>query len=269
VRVTELLHLRQPAVATASGSNKLGRRIHKLALRLLEMLLFFRALLFVGFRYSCPCCGWRLRAFTGGGASLTTRDLGYCPRCNSKARHRRIWLFLEQRTNLFSDPLRLFEVSPKYSFARRWVKMRNLRFVGGDLLDRPYIRLRMDLLATPLRSNIFDAVICVHVLEEIHDDRKAMQELFRVTKPGGWALVSVPTQMDHKTYEDPRITAPKERRRAFGEDAHVRIYGYDLVDRLDACGFDVQVDLASDIDPANKRKYGLRDDENIFLCRKP
>jgi SAM-dependent methyltransferase len=147
--------------------------------------------------------------------------------------------------------------------------MRNLRFVGGDLFDRPHIRLRMDLLATPLRPNVFDAVICVHVLEEILDDRKAMQELFRVIKPGGWALISVPTQMDQETYEDPTITAPRERRRAFGEDAHVRIYGYDLVGRLEACGFDVQVDLASDIDPASKQKYGLRDDENIFFCRKP
>jgi predicted SAM-dependent methyltransferase len=228
-----------------------------------------RALFFVGRRYLCPCCGWRLRAFAAGGASLKTRASGYCPRCSSKARHRRIWQFLAEKTDLFSAPTWLLEVSPHYSFSRRWVKMKNLRFVGTDLAVRPHVAVRMDLTATPLRSATFDAILCVHVLEEITDDRTALEELFRMVKRGGWVLVSVPTRMHRETYEDPAITTPKERRRAFGEEAHVRIYGRDLVDRLQGCGFDVQIDLASDIDYAEMKEYGLRDDENIFLCRRP
>ena len=35
-----------------------------LPLRWAEVLLAFRALLFVGTKYTCPCCGWRVRAFT-------------------------------------------------------------------------------------------------------------------------------------------------------------------------------------------------------------
>lgn len=34
-------------------------------------------------------------------------------------------------------------------------------------------------------SNHFDCVICYHVLEHIPDDQKAMEEIFRVLKPGG------------------------------------------------------------------------------------
>jgi SAM-dependent methyltransferase len=127
----------------------------------------------------------------------------------------------------------------------------------------------MDLTVAPLRSGTFDAIRCVHVLEEIPDDSVAMKELFRLLKPGGWALVSVPTQMDQETYEDPSISTPKDRRRAFGEEAHVRIYGRDLTERLEGCGFRVQVDFAADLDPALKERYGLRDDENIFLCVRP
>jgi SAM-dependent methyltransferase len=235
---------------------------------LLDMLLAVRSLLFIGRRYTCPCCGWKLRAFTRGGTSLKVRQRGYCPRCNSKARHRRDWLFLEQKTDLFVDHLRLLEVSPKYSLSRRFVRMPNLEYVGVDLRIHPNVSARMDITAIAVRSKTFDAVICIHVLEEITEDHQAIRELFRVIRPGGWALITVPTQLDQKTYEDPTITDPQERERAFGELAHVRIYGHDLVERLEACGFQVKLDLGIDVDAQTKEKYGLNDDENIFYCTK-
>ena len=236
--------------------------------RLTELLLALRALLFIGSRYTCPCCGWRLRGFTHGGTSIRGRHLGYCPRCNSKARHRRDWLYLEERTNLFSDRLRLLHVSPKYALSRRFRRMEHLDYVGIDLGNRPNICMRMDLTATPLRSEAFDAIICIHVLEHIKEDRKAMQELFRVLKPGGWAIITVPMRLAERTFEDSTIIAPDERERAFGEAAHCRFYGYDLIERLEACGFQVQLDLGRDVDAKTREKYGLRDDENVLHCRK-
>lgn len=245
-------------------------RFYRMSLRpwLLETLLAARALLFIGTRYTCPCCGWRLRTFTHGGTSLRARHRGYCPRCNSKARHRRDWLFLEHRTNLFSDRLCLFHVSPKYSLSRRFKRMPNLDYVAGDLYDRANIGMRMDLAATPIRSDTFDAIICIHVLEHIQEDRKAMRELYRVLKPGGWALVSVPLRLDKETFEDPTIVAPEDRERAFGEREHVRTYGHDLVDRLQACGFQVRLDLATEVPEPTRNKYGLGQDENVLYCRK-
>jgi SAM-dependent methyltransferase len=236
--------------------------------QLLEVSLALRALFFVGTRHTCPCCGWRLRAFTQGGASLKVRHLGYCPRCNSKARHRRDWLFLEQRTNLFSDRLRLLHVSPKYSLSRRLKRMPNLDYVAGDLYDRGNIGLRMDLTVSPLRSDTFDAIICIHVLEHIKEDRQAMREIFRVLKSGGWALITVPIRWDQGTFEDPSITTPEERQRAFGEVDHVRSYGHDLMDRLEECGFQVQLELGKDVEQHMNNKYGLRHDEDIFYCTK-
>jgi predicted SAM-dependent methyltransferase len=236
--------------------------------RLLEILLAARALLFVGTRYTCPCCGWRLRAFTYGGTSLKIRHLGYCPRCNSKARHRRDWLLLEHQTNLFSDRLRLFHVSPTYSLSRRFKSMPNLDYTAGDLYDRANVGLKMDLAATPICSDTFDAIICIHVLEHIQEDCKAIRELFRVLKPGGWALVSVPIRLDEETFEDPAIVAPQDREHAFGEEDHVRIYGHDLINRLEACGFRVRLDLATEIPGRIRNKYGLRQDENVLYCSK-
>lgn len=237
--------------------------------RLLEVGLALRALFFIGTRHVCPCCGWRLRAFTHGGTSCRIRDLGYCPRCNSKARHRRDWLFLEQKTNLFSDELRLLCVSPNYCLSRRFKSMPNLKFFGVSDRWRPNICLRMNLAATPIRSATFDAVICIHVLEHIDEDRSAMRELFRVLKPGGWAMITVPIRLEQRTFEDPEIMAPEERERAFGEKVHVRLYGCDLVDRLKEAGFQVHLDLGTGVDEKTRDRHGLRSDEHVFYCVKP
>ncbi len=235
---------------------------------LLETFLALRAIFFAGTKFTCPCCGWNLRAFTHGGTSLRVRELGYCPRCNSKARHRRWWLFIQQNTDLFSSPLRLLHIAPNYCLSRRFRKLPNLDYVGVDLHHHRNITIKMDLPAAPIPSAVFDAVLCIHVLEHIPEDRRAIHEMYRVLKPGGWAGISVPIRLDQKTYEDPSITLPEERERAFGETVHVRYYGNDFADRLTEAGFNVKFYPGAEVDPLSRQKYGLRDDENIFYCTK-
>ena len=70
----------------------------------------------------------------------------------------------------------------------------------------------------------FDVLFCSHVLEHVRDDRKAMSEMFRVLKPGGWAVIQVPIAT-HRTIEDPSITDPRERERLYCQSDHVRLYG--------------------------------------------
>lgn len=236
--------------------------------RLMELFLIFRAFFFIGTKYTCPCCGWRVRTFTKGGGSFKTRSNGYCPRCNSKARHRRIWLYLKHQTNLFSEPLRLFHISPQYSLSRRLISMSNLDYVGADIQDRANISLKMDISTIPIKSDLFDVAICIHVLEHVRKDRLAMQELYRVLKPGGWALISVPIRLDQKTFEDPSIVTSAARERAYGEKDHKRLYGNDLIEQLRTYGFEVQLDLGEKIDHRIMEKYGLLNDENIFFVRK-
>jgi predicted SAM-dependent methyltransferase len=146
--------------------------------------------------------------------------------------------------------------------------MNHLEYVGADIFDRPNTNIRMNLEAASIAANAFDAIICIHVLEHVTEDRKAMQELFRVLKPGGWALISAPLSLDKITYEDSTITSPEERKRAFGEQDHVRVYGYDLLDRLEESGFRVKLESAETITKETSEKYGLLDDENILFCTK-
>jgi len=98
-----------------------------------------------------------------------------------------------------------------------------------------------------------------------------MSELYRVLKPGGWAILQVPISLSlDRTLEDSTITTPEEREKIFGQEDHVRIYAKDYKDRLVLVGFRVKVnrfeEKGSDSDI---RKYGLLRDENIYVCSKP
>jgi len=107
------------------------------------------------------------------------------------------------------------------------------------------------------------------VLEHVPDDRKAMRELRRVLKPEGWAILLVPIT-EHATYEDPTITDPRERLRAFGQEDHVRRYGRDYPDRLREAGFDVEEIAAGDfLDAAQVERMGITPAAGeIFFCRR-
>ena len=231
--------------------------------------LVARGVLHLGRRYRCPVCGWALRSFTARGSVLQRTVDGYCPRCDAKARHRRIWLYLSRHTDLWSGRQRLLEIAPVWAFSRRFRAMDAIHYTGVDLRAAgPHVTVVGDVAALPLDDASVDNVLCVHVLEHVARDRQAMAELHRVLAPGGWALISVPLRLDRPTYEDVTVTEPRDRLRLFGEEDHVRLYGLDLRDRLEAAGFSVECDCADELPQDDCRRFGLRRDEHLFLCRK-
>ena len=232
--------------------------------------LWLRGCLYLGWRYQCSCCNWWLRAFVGKSSVWKATSDGYCPRCNAKARHRRQCLFMEQQEGLFAPPVRLLEVAPWRSMSRWFNAKPGLRYTGIDLVRTgPHVTVTGDVSAMPLPDNAFDIVFCSHVLEHVVDDVAAIAELYRVLQPGGQAIISVPLQFEQPTIEDPAVTDPAERKRLFGEEEHVRFYGTDMFERLQAAGFRGELFLASELPEELCRRHGLRRDENIFLCEKP
>lgn len=64
-----------------------------------------------------------------------------------------------------------------------------LRFIKGA----ENVRLNVgDIENLEFKDNFFDFVLCIGVLEYLTDDNKALNEIFRVLKPGGYAILSVP-----------------------------------------------------------------------------
>ena len=98
--------------------------------------------------------------------------------------------------------------------------MPNLDYVSADL-DPTLAMVKMDIMNIPYEEDSFDVILCSHVLEHVMDDQKAIRELFRVLKAGGWAIIRVPIDLKRdKTFEDSSVISPEERKRLFGDYDH-------------------------------------------------
>lgn len=222
-----------------------------------------RAPFYRGDRVECPCCGGRFRAFVSGG--VRRRSGASCPRCHALERHRLLWLLLERFTDVYTAPHRLLHVAPEPRLAARLAAQSNLDYTSADL-SSPHAMEHFDITEIPYPDASFSAILCCHVLEHVPDDARAMRELRRVLKPGGWAILHTPMHHElEKTIEDPSITDPEERRRRFGQPDHVRIYGRDFGDRLAAAGFLVhRFKIAKHLGEDSKR-YGLHKSEGVSV----
>jgi predicted SAM-dependent methyltransferase len=200
----------------------------------------------------CPCCGARFGRFREHG------DGAICPNCNLLARHRAIWLWLRDRTNLFTDELRVLHFAPEEVLQDRLRRLPNLDYTSADLRS-PLAMMHFDITDIPFEDDSVDVILCSHVLEHVPDDRRAMAEMIRVLKPGGWALALVPIDPHRNaTHEDPTVAAPEDREREFGQADHVRLYGMDYPQRLEEEGFAVAVDdYIQTLDAATTARHAL------------
>jgi predicted SAM-dependent methyltransferase len=229
-----------------------------------------RALGYIGNQVFCPCCEGHFRTFisyTTYGSKL--RENAICPRCSSVERHRLLWFYLKDKTNLFNDKLKLLQFAPEYYFKKKFSSLKNLEYYSADLAS-PLAEVKMNITNILYENNFFDVILCNHVLEHIPDDKKAMQELFRVLKPGGWAILQVPIDLNRdQTFEDPSIVSPEDRERLFGQYDHVRLYGRDYKNKLEQAGFQVKVDeYVRSLGVDTIKKYGLKEAEDIYFCTK-
>lgn len=191
------------------------------------------------------------------------------PSTLSLERHRLMWLFLQQKTDFFTSPKKVLHIAPEQCFINLFKNQQNLDYLTADLYS-PLADVKADILALPFDDNSFDVVICNHVLEHIVDDKKAMSELFRVMKEGGFGIFQVPQDLSReKTYEDFSITNPKERAIHFGQYDHVRIYGRDYFNRLEKVGFTVEpINISKKLTKELISRYRLTDNELIPFCKK-
>jgi SAM-dependent methyltransferase len=212
----------------------------------------------------CALCSARLRRFV----KFRGRDEEKCPVCGSLKRHRLIWLYFVQRTNLFDGARKkMLHVAPEPPMTQVLKRKKGIEYLSTDL-DSPFAMERMDITSIEYPDDSFDVIYCSHVLEHIPDDRKAMSEFRRVLRPGGWAILQVPI-IGHKTFSDPAIVTPEERQRVYGHHDHRRIYGPDYQQRLESVGFQVEaVPLGREMGGRDVEFFGIDPDEDVYLCRK-
>jgi phosphoglycolate phosphatase len=218
--------------------------------------------------YYCPVCGSASPAFIPGGV-VKARQNAKCPVCGALERHRLFGLYWKDDLSprLPERLKNVLHVAPEEHIARLLKATSDVDYLSGDLF-MPNVMVKLDLTDIDFPDDSFDVILCSHVLEHIPDDQKAMREMFRVIRPGGYVLVMVPLY-GATTYENPSITTDEDRLAHFGQKDHIRKYGKDIGQRLAKAGFNVAArHYAKEIDP-KIANYAALVDQVIFECFKP
>lgn len=221
-----------------------------------------------GHTYTDPIDGESFKSFLPYGYGKQRNNV-LSPSTLSLERHRLLWLYLKNETDFFSAEQRVLHFAPEQCFLKRFRTLKNLDYTTTDLVS-PIADIKADICDLPFKANTYDIILCNHVLEHIPDDTKAMQELYRVLKPGGFGILQIPQDLNRAiSFEDDSITDQKERAKIFGQYDHVRVYGRDYFDKLRQIGFKVEeVDYTATLSEATIEKYCLAKGEIIPVVYK-
>ncbi len=226
-------------------------------------------LLFRGDKVECPICKRNFSKFLSYGSNEALRQNVLCPHCLSLERHRLLWIYLNQSTNFFTSTHRMLHIAPEQCFYHRFKKLKNLDYVTGDLLS-PLAEHHFDLHSIPFDDASFDVILCNHVLEHVDDASQCMRELYRVLKPGGWAIMQVPIDYSRsETIEDPSIITEADREKHYWQKDHLRLFGRDYGLWLQEAGFSVKEDhYVENIDAQLRSRFRLQKEEIIYVGSK-
>lgn len=233
----------------------------------------------------CLACGHAVPAFLpfrAGVRSLSPilRDLDLvgsdlerfrCPRCGSTDRERHLLAYLEREQSIRFRGRRVLHFAPE-NVVRNWIVAQGpLEYIQADLFPSAPGIEKIDITEMPFESGHFDVVIANHVLEHVSQDSSAVREISRVLKRGGHAIMQTPfTARLPTTLENDCIRSASSRLALYGQEDHVRLYGADLVQRIEANGLSSRMknhaDLLADLDPI---RHGVNPREPLFLFVKP
>lgn len=234
-------------------------------------------------RHDCYLCRQQIKTFRswrGGSSNMpaihhalgiigSDVDNFLCPACKCHDRERHLAMYFD-RLGLWARfaGATVLHVAPEANLVPRIVAAKPAEYIRADMMPAsPEIR-QMDITRIPLPDAGVDVVICNHVLEHIPDDRRALSELARVSRPGAIAILQTPwSPLLNDMFCDPTVTRDELRLRLFGQEDHVRVYGHDLFRRIEEAGFRVErhshTATLSDFDPA---RYGVNVEEDLVLA---
>lgn len=243
----------------------------------------------VGGKLYCPVCNKKVRKFIPlpefynenmekHGYLYTLDDaetLNYgaysCPHCTASDRDRLYALYVEKRLmEQGATNVAMLEIAPSRPLSEMLKKTGKVALRTADLMMEG-VDDRIDITEMNCYAEgTFDAFICSHVLEHVPDDKKALRELLRILKPGGWGILMVPIILTlDKIDEDPLLEDIAERWCRFGQDDHVRMYSRNgLVERAEGVGFIVRQYGQEYFGAEEFKKHGISDNSILYVVEK-
>jgi SAM-dependent methyltransferase len=171
-------------------------------------------------QFECPVCRYQ-GPFMDFNSFAGFRRHARCPQCGTLERHRLQYLaVMEIFERIDVSGMKILHFAPE-PFFREIFSRRFGKYETADLCMKQ-VDHKVDIQSLPFKDATYDFVFASHVLEHIPDDKKAIQEIRRILKPNGVAILPVPVVCE-KTIEYPEAN-PKEA-------YHVRAPGLDYFEK--------------------------------------
>ena len=198
-------------------------------------------------------------------------DNCYCPYCRSHDRERHLYMYFD-RLNLWSElGGKVLHFGPERNLCLAIEKVGPEEYIKADLFPKSKGIRRIDITKIEYPDEYFDFVICNHVLEHVPNVEEALGEVFRVLKGDRKAVLQTPySSILANSFEDRNINTDRLRRRFYGQEDHVRIFGQGFFSKLENAGFHLHIKrheaVLSEIDWIY---YGVNPKEDLILVWKP
>jgi len=171
-------------------------------------------------RFACPLCDYE-GPFADFHSFAGVRKHAICPKCGSLERHRLQYLVMSGAIKeMTALEMKMLHFAPE-KYLRPLFAKKFGTYETADLYMND-VDHKVDILNLPFGNGTYDFVFASHVLEHITNDEKAIQEIRRILKPNGLAILPVPVVCD-KTIEYPRANPH--------EAGHVRAPGLDYYEK--------------------------------------
>ena len=204
-----------------------------------------------------------------GKGEMTVLDTYACASCGASDRERlcAYWLRKEIDSGRLPATQKVIHFAPEKALAG-FIRSSNA-FADYQTADfvMDGVDHKVDLMNLPFADNSYDFFICSHVLEHVPDDLTAIQELCRITRPGGRGILMAPVITDLPgTIEDPSATSEIDRWRLFGQYDHVRLYAHDdYVNKIIEGGFVVHQLGEKEFGPRTFAQLGLKSTSILYI----
>lgn len=196
------------------------------------------------------------------------RENNICPCCGVKDRMRWFYYLLKNKLCILNATGRLLHFAPENPIYDYIKQNGNIDYYTCDILPGRAMHV-VDITDIPFKENTFDYIISNHIMEHIKDEKKAVSEIKRVLKPNGKWIFSFPICTDMKTYENDEIIMPEDKLEAYGQEDHVRLYGFDYKERFENYGLKIEVfSPEREISKEDISKYGFVKDDVVLVATK-
>lgn len=226
--------------------------------------------LYLGNRYYCNCCGKTFRKFRSKGNQK--RENVMCPYCLSLERTRVMDLFLNDELEAYTKSgLKILHFAPEACIKKKFLKNNTIEYIDGDI-NPNYADNIIDITQIQYPDAYFDLIICSHVLGHVPNEKLGIQEMYRVLKETGTALImTLRDKNSPHTFEDENITDSADRLKYYSEADLCRLHGLDFADRLRKQNFKVkEIDYRLNVSKETQNRLRLGDGsrEMVFKCTK-